>query len=109
MIAFTPQEKKVILFFLCVLICGTGIDGLVKRYAPAKRLFCLDPRFGKVDLNRADTIMLVGLPGIGEKLAQRIVDFRGAHGRFARLEDLRLIKGVHERLIRTIRDLVYIE
>ncbi|HEU5033168.1 MAG TPA: ComEA family DNA-binding protein [Mycobacteriales bacterium] len=47
-----------------------------------------------VDLNTATVDQLDTLPGIGPVLAQRIVDWRGAHGGFRRVEDLQEVSGI---------------
>lgn len=48
---------------------------------------------GKVHLNTATAEELETLPGVGEVTAQRIVEYRSAHG-FARIEDLMNVKGI---------------
>ena len=47
-----------------------------------------------IDLNRATAEDLDAIPGIGPALAQRIVDYRKAHGPFKQVEDLREVSGV---------------
>ena len=49
-----------------------------------------------VDLNAADAAALDALPGIGPVLAQKIVDWRTAHGRFASVDQLREVGGIGE-------------
>ena len=51
---------------------------------------------GPVDLNTATVADLDALPGIGPVLAQRIVDWRTEHGRFASVEQLREVTGIGE-------------
>lgn len=51
-------------------------------------------RAGRVNLNRAGVAELDALPGIGPGLAQRIVDYRRAHGPFRRVEDLLRVPGI---------------
>jgi competence protein ComEA len=51
---------------------------------------------GPVDLNTATVADLDALPGIGPVLAQRIVDWRAEHGRFASVEQLREVTGIGE-------------
>jgi len=51
---------------------------------------------GKVDLNTATVADLDALPGIGPVLAQRIVDWRSEHGRFASVDQLREVSGIGE-------------
>jgi competence protein ComEA len=47
-----------------------------------------------IDLNRASAEDLDAIPGLGPALAQRIVDYRQAHGPFKQVEDLRKVSGV---------------
>jgi competence protein ComEA len=42
----------------------------------------------RVNINTADAAALETLPGIGPALAQRILDYRQAHGPFVRVEDI---------------------
>ena len=51
---------------------------------------------GPLDLNLATAADLDALPGIGPVLAQRIVDWRSEHGRFASVEQLREVTGIGE-------------
>nr|WP_238345228.1 ComEA family DNA-binding protein [Actinopolymorpha cephalotaxi] len=59
-----------------------------------------------LDLNSATSAELEELPGVGPVLAQRIVDFRTEHGRFADVEDLREVTGIGERTFAELRDKV---
>ncbi len=47
-----------------------------------------------LDLNLADVEDLMALPGVGRKLAERIVLFRTQQGPFERFEDLLLVPGI---------------
>ena len=47
-----------------------------------------------LDLNRASAEDLDAIPGLGPALAQRIVDYRKAHGPFKKIEDLREVSGI---------------
>lgn len=59
-----------------------------------------------LDLNRASAKELTRLPGVGEAIAQRIVDFRDEHGPFKRVEDLLKVKGIGEKSFEKIRPYV---
>jgi competence protein ComEA len=48
---------------------------------------------GVVNINTADVGQLSLLPRVGEKAAQRIVDYRTAHGPFKKATDLMQVKG----------------
>ncbi len=52
----------------------------------------------KVDLNRATAAELEELPGVGPVLAQRIVDWRTEHGRFANVDELGEVSGIGEKI-----------
>lgn len=59
-----------------------------------------------VDLNRADAAALDALPGIGPVLAERIVSWRSAHGRFSTVDELAEVAGIGPALMAGLRDLV---
>lgn len=61
----------------------------------------------RLDLNLATAGELETLPGIGEKLAQRIVDYRAAHGAFADVDALDAVEGIGAGKIEAIRALVF--
>ncbi len=52
-----------------------------------------------IDLNEADVYDLQRLPGIGEKRAQAIVEYREEHGPFQSVEDLGLVPGIGEGIL----------
>lgn len=52
----------------------------------------------KVDLNAATLEELMEVPGVGERMAKRILDDRAENGPFRSIEDLRRVKGVGERI-----------
>ena len=51
----------------------------------------------KVDLNTATVQQLTALPGVGAKLAARIVEYRQKVGRFRATEELLNVKGIGEK------------
>ena len=56
-----------------------------------------------IDLNSATAEELKSVPGIGEVMAQRIVDFREQHGPFSRVDDLLKVKGIGEKSLEKLR------
>lgn len=61
---------------------------------------------GPVDLNTASLDQLDGLPGIGPVLAQRILDWRTAHGRFSSVDELGEVSGIGEATLADLRPVV---
>ncbi len=51
-----------------------------------------------VNLNTATAAVLEELPGVGPVLAQRIVDWRTEHGRFASVDELAEVSGIGEKM-----------
>lgn len=60
----------------------------------------------RLDLNTATAAELQELPGIGEVIAQRIIDYRDLCGRFLDPEQLMEVDGIGEAKYEKIRDLV---
>jgi competence protein ComEA len=60
----------------------------------------------KIDINRAEPWLLEALPGIGEVIAQAIVDYRSENGPFQRIEDLLKVKGIGEGTFEKIKDYI---
>lgn len=60
----------------------------------------------RIDLNTATVAELDTLPRIGPALAQRIVDWRTANGRFTSVDDLRAVPGIGDKMLQSLRALV---
>ena len=59
-----------------------------------------------VDLNSATAEQLDSLPGIGPVTAQKIIDYRQAHGPFRSIDELDAIPGIGPARIENLRGLV---
>lgn len=57
-----------------------------------------------VNINKASAEEIATLPGIGEKTAKLIVDYRDKNGSFKKPEDIRKVKGVGEKLFEKIKE-----
>ncbi len=85
-------------------------DAIVEPDADLRHIELYIPREGqdqspqKIDINRAEIWLLEALPGIGEVLAQRVVDYRSENGPFRRIEDLLKVSGIGEATFENIKD-----
>ena len=61
---------------------------------------------GLIDLNRATEQDFDALPGIGPRLAERIMEYRQSVGVFHSLDELRTVKGIGKKKFERIRPLV---
>ena len=56
-----------------------------------------------VNVNTASARELEALPGIGEVLAQRIIDYRNAHGSYSSVDELIRVKGIGEKTLAKLK------
>ncbi len=56
-----------------------------------------------IDINSADTSLFIALPGIGSRLAARIIQFREKLGGFHKVEQLSEVYGLQDSVFRLIR------
>jgi competence ComEA-like helix-hairpin-helix protein len=67
------------------------------------------PLAAPLDLNRADVGALTALPGVGETLARRIVEYRATDGPFRFPDDLLKVPGMGPKRFDRIRPFVRVE
>jgi len=60
----------------------------------------------KVDINRAEEWLLEALPGVGETLAQRIVDYRQQNGPFQNSGEIVKVAGIGTAKYEQIKNLI---
>ncbi|BAU96685.1 DNA uptake protein [Corynebacterium suranareeae] len=89
-----PDADLTALNLAQLLIDGTQIHVLAIGEAPAPEVAPGASSAGLVSLNSATVADLITLPGVGEKTAQAIVEFRDSNGGFSSVEDLLQVKGI---------------
>jgi competence protein ComEA len=64
---------------------------------------------GKINLNKATVEELIQLNGIGQKYAERIVEFREKNGPFKKTEDIMNVQGIGPKIWEKNKDLITVE
>ena len=62
----------------------------------------------KLDLNAADAWMLTAIPGVGEKIAARVIAYREENGGFVDVRELMRVEGIGEKLYAVMAEYVEI-
>ncbi len=63
----------------------------------------------KVSINTATAEELSTLEGIGEMKAASIIEVRDNHGNFTKIEDLKNVKGIGDKIFEKIKDQITVE
>ena len=63
----------------------------------------------KININTATVEELAELKHIGEKYAQRIIDFREKNGPFVTIEDIKKVKGIGEKIFEANKNRIVVE
>ena len=61
-----------------------------------------------ININKASVSDLIALPGVGEKVAQKIINYRNGQGYFNSIEELKNISGIGESKFNQIQEYITI-
>lgn len=95
----------------CLTACAKRSRSLVfvDNQRSAQTQTDLGQSSARININAASGKQLETLPGIGEGLAQRIIEHREKYGRFRRAEHLMMVRGISDKRFRALRDLITVE
>lgn len=85
------KSLSILVMTLIFVIMGTAAMAAEAENVPAPSP---SQNLGVVNINTADAAQLSLLPRIGEKTAQRIIEYRREHGNFRKTSDLMQVKGI---------------
>ncbi len=80
-----------------------------EKDAPTRRVSKKAAPQRPVSINTATAAELETLPRVGPKMAQRILDYRAERGPFARVEDLRKVRGIGDKTLENLRPLITLD
>jgi competence protein ComEA len=66
-------------------------------------------KYDIININTADVLRLTELKGIGEKTAQKIIDYRTQNGSFESIEDIMNVEGIGDKTFEEIKDYITVE
>jgi len=64
---------------------------------------------GKININTATKEELKTLDRIGDKLAERIIEYRQNHGPFKSIEEIKNVNGIGEKIFESIKDFITVQ
>ncbi len=111
MFDLTLQERKAILVVLAFLLLGLAARVFIKsssnppplNYIPESEIII------KININSADKEELMSVPGIGEKISQRIIEYRNKNRYFNDVEELRNITGITSNRYDKIKEYIIVK
>lgn len=62
----------------------------------------------KININKADINSLKQLPGVGDSLAERIINYRKENGNFKSIDDLKNVSGIGDKKFESLREYITI-
>ena len=83
------RARRALVVLAALLVAGLAVDLLRPRPSTGRAV-----REARIDINVADEAQLCLLPEVGPAVAQRIIQSRETQGPFAKLSDLRRVKGI---------------
>ncbi|MBN2430562.1 MAG: ComEA family DNA-binding protein [Acidobacteria bacterium] len=92
----------------CLCLTMAALAGAVARSEGAT-VQPTKEEVGKVNINTASAEQLESLPGIGPKIAQRIIIWRKENGKFQKIEDILAVKGIGEKKYARLKELITVE
>lgn len=101
----TQIKKLAVVLLLMVVSFVLVLGGSLQAAANAEGKDS-DSSSVKININTAGSEQLRKLPRIGEKMSQRIIDYREKNGKFKRIEDIMKVKGIGEKTFDGFKDMI---
>lgn len=122
MFDLTKQEKLILIFLTSTLITGLGVSTYKKSQqniklqvqpykinTTRKEADKFIEEYSHININSLTIEELTRLPGVGDKIAARIMDYHKTHGPFRAKEELMQVKGIGEKKFEKIKELIILK
>jgi len=81
----------------------TASSNFIKQHTPVNTFYSSQAAIKEIDINTADTAAFISLPGIGNKLASRIINFRDKLGGFANVNQVGETYGLPDSIFQKVK------
>jgi competence ComEA-like helix-hairpin-helix protein len=98
----TKRELIVLIVIIVILTTLTVVNYIRRENAKKSYVILVEEAALQISINSAQIEEFEELLGIGPELAQRIVAYRNTHGQFEKLEDLKRVKGIGNKLYNNV-------
>ena len=98
------MSRALLATVVALVLCAGGATTSAQK--PAAKPASSAAAGAVVNLNTATASQIATLPGIGEKAAQRIIEYREKNGGFKKIKELMNVKGIGEKSFLKLKPLV---
>jgi competence protein ComEA len=95
-----------IALFVLVALLGLGADVAAERRGDQVVATKAD---APVNINTASVKQLMTLEGVGQKVAEKVVEYRSAHGPFKKPQEIRKVQGIGSGLWEKNRERIVVK
>mgnify|MGYP000650149979 CR=1 FL=1 len=109
-LSLTPFERFIILGIFLIFVSGKIYKNLREsknEKEEANYSFYYEDNL-KININKAPLESLILIPGIGEKIAKKIIEEREKK-KFSKIDDLLKVKGIGKKKIEKIKDYIIVK
>jgi competence protein ComEA len=99
-------SKIGIVVLVLAALLGPGADAVAADRSGARVAAAGD---GPVNINTAGVKELMTLDGVGQKVAEKVVEYRTAHGPFKKPEEIRKVQGIGAGLFEKNRERIVVK
>lgn len=97
-----------LIYIMAYVVFKDTADVNIYQITTYKNVYNYVPDSEKLDINKATKEDFMKFDGIGEVIAERIIEYREENGGFNFIEDLQDVKGISKNLYNRIKDYIIV-